>query len=110
MLITSARKKWKPQPIKPAMSLHSKNAEVAAKAVGDVGEADKVDPMPTWGELYLKEKLTRWQLLRLGGSPQKIMPSSPPPAKKQKHYQLMQLKKTGKTHGMINKSSATVAE
>ena len=32
------------------------------------------------------------------------------PAKKQKHYQLMQLKKAGKTPGRTNRSSATVAE
>jgi hypothetical protein len=32
------------------------------------------------------------------------------PAKKQKHHQLMQLKKAGKTPGRTNKSSATVAE
>ncbi len=32
------------------------------------------------------------------------------PTKKQKHYQLMQLKKAGKTPGRTNKSSATVAE
>ncbi len=32
------------------------------------------------------------------------------PAKKQKHYQLMQLKKAGRTPGRTNKSSATVAE
>ncbi len=32
------------------------------------------------------------------------------PTKKQKHYQFMQLKKAGKTPGMINKSSATVAD
>jgi hypothetical protein len=32
------------------------------------------------------------------------------PAKKQKHYQLMQAKKTRKTPGRTNKSSATVAE
>jgi hypothetical protein len=31
-------------------------------------------------------------------------------AKKQKHYQLMQLKKAGKTPGRTNKSLATVAE
>jgi hypothetical protein len=31
------------QPIKPAMSLLSKVAEAVGKAVGDVGEADKVD-------------------------------------------------------------------
>jgi hypothetical protein len=40
------------------MSLLSKVAEVADKAVGDV-EVGKVDPMPTQGELYLKKKLTR---------------------------------------------------
>ncbi len=32
------------------------------------------------------------------------------PAKKQKHWQLMQLKKAGKTPGRTSKSSATVAE
>ncbi len=32
------------------------------------------------------------------------------PAEKQKHVQLMQLKKAGKTHGRTNRSSATVAE
>jgi hypothetical protein len=32
------------------------------------------------------------------------------PDKKQKHYQLMQAKKAGKTPGRTNKSSATVAE
>ncbi len=32
------------------------------------------------------------------------------PAKKQKHYQLMQLKKARKTPGRTNRSSATVAE
>jgi hypothetical protein len=32
------------------------------------------------------------------------------PTKKQKHYQLMQLKKAGKTPGRTNRSSATVAE
>ncbi len=46
MLITSACGKLKPQPIKPALSLLSQVAEVAGKAVGDVGEADKVELMP----------------------------------------------------------------
>ncbi len=46
MLITSAPRKWKPQPIKPTMSLLSNVVEVADKAVGDMGEADEVDPMP----------------------------------------------------------------
>jgi hypothetical protein len=43
------------------MSLFSKVAKVADKAVGvgDVEEADEVNPMPAQGELYLKKKLTR---------------------------------------------------
>jgi hypothetical protein len=45
MLITSARRKLKPQPIKPTMSLLSKVMGVADNAMGDVGEADKVDPI-----------------------------------------------------------------
>ncbi len=59
MLITSTCRKLKPQPIKPIMSLLSKVAEVADKAVGGMGEADKVDMMPAQGVLYLKKKLTR---------------------------------------------------
>jgi hypothetical protein len=59
MLITSACRKLKPRPIKPAMSLLSKVAEVADKAMGDVGEADQVDLMPDQKELYPKKKLTR---------------------------------------------------
>jgi hypothetical protein len=41
------------------MSLLSKITEVADKAVGDMGEADKVGPMPTQGEVYPRKKLTR---------------------------------------------------
>jgi hypothetical protein len=59
MLITSARRKLKPQPIKPAMYLLSKVTEVADKAVGDVGDVDKVDPMPARREFCLKKKLIR---------------------------------------------------
>jgi hypothetical protein len=40
------------------MSLLSKVAEVADKAVEDMGEVD-VDPMPAQRELYPKKKLTR---------------------------------------------------
>ena len=43
MSTTSALRRQKPQPIKPVMSLLSKAAVVVGKAVGDVGEADKVD-------------------------------------------------------------------
>jgi hypothetical protein len=45
ILITSARRKRKPRPIKPAMSLLSKVTEVADKAVGDMGEAEELNPM-----------------------------------------------------------------
>ncbi len=41
------------------MSLLSKVAEVADKAMGDVGDADEVDLMPAQKELYPKKKLTR---------------------------------------------------
>ncbi len=43
MSTTSAHKRQKPQPIKHVMSLLSKAAVVVDKAMGDVGEADKVD-------------------------------------------------------------------
>jgi hypothetical protein len=59
MLITSAYKNLKPRPIKPSMSLLFKAAEMTDKAVGDVGEADEVDLMPTQRELYPRKKLTR---------------------------------------------------
>jgi hypothetical protein len=41
------------------MSLLSKVAELADKAVGHVGEAAKVDPMPSQGEVCPSKKLTR---------------------------------------------------
>jgi hypothetical protein len=41
------------------MSLLSKVVEVADKAVGDAGEADKVGPMAAQGEVYPGKKLTR---------------------------------------------------
>ncbi len=58
MLKTCASRRQRPRPIKSSMSPLSKAAEVADKAVGDVGEADKVEPMAQ-GELYPKKKLTR---------------------------------------------------
>ena len=59
MLITSACRRLKPQPIRPTMSLLSKVAEVVDKAMGDVGEVDEADPMPAQGEVYPRKKLTR---------------------------------------------------
>jgi hypothetical protein len=43
MSTTSANRRQKPQPIRPAMSLLSKVMEAVGKAVGDMGEADEVD-------------------------------------------------------------------
>ena len=43
MSTTSAHRRQKPLPIRPAMSLLSKVMEAVGKAMGDVGEADKVD-------------------------------------------------------------------
>ncbi len=43
MSITSALRRQKPRPSKSVMSLPSKDVEVVDKAMGDVGEADKVD-------------------------------------------------------------------
>ena len=58
MSTTSTHRRQKPRPIRPAMSLLSKVVEAVGKAVGDVGEADKVDLMAQ-GEVYPKKKLTR---------------------------------------------------
>jgi hypothetical protein len=43
MSTTSAHRRQKPQPIRPAMFLLSKVVEAVGKAMGDVGEADMVD-------------------------------------------------------------------
>jgi hypothetical protein len=52
-------------------------AEVVGKAMGDVGEADEVDLVAAWMEVYPRRKSTKWQLSRLVIIHQKIMPSSP---------------------------------
>jgi hypothetical protein len=59
MSTTSAHRRQKPRPIKLAMSLLSKVAEVAVKAVGDVGEAAEVDLVAACVEVYPRKKSTR---------------------------------------------------
>jgi hypothetical protein len=65
MLISSTLRRQKPRPSKSAMSLPSKDVEVADKAMGDVGEvvevdlAGKVDLAAALMEAYPKTRLTR---------------------------------------------------
>jgi hypothetical protein len=59
MSISSALRRQKPRPSKSAMSLPSKDIEVADKARGDVGEADKVGLVAALMEAYPKRRSTR---------------------------------------------------
>ncbi len=53
------RRSQKPRPSKFAMSLPSKVVEVVGRAVEDKEEADKVDQVDAFMEVYPKKRLTR---------------------------------------------------
>jgi hypothetical protein len=76
---------------------------------GDMGEADKMDLVAAQGEVYPKKRVDKVTTVEAWWYAKEDYAKFAP-AKKQKHYQLMQAKKAGKTPGRTNKSSATVAE
>jgi hypothetical protein len=59
MSISSTLRRQKPRPSKSAMSPPFKDIEAADKAVGDVGEVDKVDLAAALMEAYPKRRSTR---------------------------------------------------
>jgi hypothetical protein len=108
MSTTSTHRRQKPRPIKPTMSLPSKVVEAVDKAMGDVGEADKVDLAALRGGVPQEEVDKVMAIEARYYSSEDYAKFTP--TKKQKHFQLMCAAKAARNPGKTSNKSATVAE
>jgi hypothetical protein len=109
MSTTNAHRRQKPQPIKPAMSLPFKVAEVVDKAMGGRGRGGQGGPGGRLSGGVPQEEVNKVTTVEANWYSKEDYAKFTP-AKKQKHFQLMRAMKAARSSGRTNNSSATVAE